>query len=109
MDSKEVLMQFEDWQTTPDPKVIRKEKQKARELRKSQWWKNRRACNSCYYCESPTPAKKLTMDHVVPLARGGSSIKSNLVPCCKSCNNQKKNLLPIEWKKYLAIIGKKKE
>jgi hypothetical protein len=36
-------MQFEDWQTAPDPKVIRKEKQKARELRKSQWWKNRRA------------------------------------------------------------------
>ncbi|HBJ48021.1 MAG TPA: HNH endonuclease, partial [Deltaproteobacteria bacterium] len=35
--------------------------------------------------------------------------KSNLVPCCKSCNNQKKNLLPIEWKEYLAIIGKKKE
>ena len=102
-------MQFEDWQTAPDPKVIRIEKQKARELRKSQWWKNRRACNSCYYCESLTTATKLTMDHVVPLARGGSSIKSNLVPCCKSCNNQKKNLLPIEWKEYLVIIGKKKE
>ncbi|MDE0788643.1 MAG: HNH endonuclease signature motif containing protein, partial [SAR324 cluster bacterium] len=56
-----------------------------------------------------TTATKLTMDHVVPLARGGRSIKSNLVPCCKSCNNQKKNLLPIEWKEYLVIIGKKKE
>ena len=102
-------MPFKNWQTAPDPKVIRQEQQKARELRKSQWWKNRRACNICNYCERPTPAKKLTMDHVVPLARGGRSIKSNLVPCCKSCNNQKRNLLPIEWKEYLAIIGKKKE
>ena len=102
-------MQFKNLETVPDPKVIRQEQQKARELRKSQWWKNRRACNICYYCESSIPAKKLTMDHVVPLARGGRSIKSNLVPCCKSCNNQKKNFLPTEWIEYLAFIGKKKE
>ena len=99
-------MQINDWQTEQDAKLIRREKQKARDLRKSQWWKNRRASNVCYYCETVTPARQLTMDHVVPLARGGRSVKSNLVPCCKSCNNQKKNLLPIEWDYFLDKIRK---
>ena len=94
-------MQINYWQTELNAKVIRQEKQKARELRKSQWWKNRRATNLCYYCETQTPARQLTMDHLVPLARGGRSVKSNLVPCCKSCNTQKKNLLTIEWTEFL--------
>lgn len=100
-------MQINDWQSELEAKAIRKEKQKAREIRKSQWWKNRRAINICHYCETPTPARQLTMDHVVPLARGGRSVKSNLVPCCKSCNKQKKNLLPIEWVEFLEKIRKK--
>ena len=94
-------MQIEDWHSEADQQIIRREKQKARALRQSQWWKNSRACNICYYCKTDTPARKLTMDHVVPLARGGRSIKSNLVPCCKACNNLKKNLLPLEAGKLL--------
>ena len=94
-------MQIEEWYSDNDQQKIRQEKQRAREIRKSQWWKNKRACNKCFYCKKDTPARKLTMDHVVPLARGGLSIKSNLVPCCKSCNNLKKNLLPLEWEKFL--------
>ena len=34
-----------NWQTKQDAKVIRQERQIAREIRKSQWWKNRRASN----------------------------------------------------------------
>ena len=89
------------WHTEQDHKEIKKERQKAKELRKSQWWKNRRATNICYYCKSKTPARQLTMDHLVPLARGGRSIKSNLVPCCKSCNTKKRNMLTIEWTEFL--------
>ncbi len=94
-------MQIEDCFSEFDPQIILREKQKARKLRQTQWWKNKRACNKCFYCRTNTPARKLTMDHIVPLSRGGRSTKSNLVPCCKSCNNLKKNLLPIEWVKYL--------
>ena len=36
------------------------------------------------------------MDHVVPVARGGRSVKSNCVPCCKECNNRKKAYTPAE-------------
>ena len=91
-------MQIEDWYLGADPQIIGREKQKARVLRQSQWGKNKRACNKCYYCKTDTPARKLTMDHVVPLARGGLSKKSNLVPSCKTCNTNKKNFLPTELK-----------
>ncbi len=87
--------------TSVSSEDIAKEKRKAQDLRKSQWWKNKRATNSCYYCHGVFPAKTLTMDHIVPLARGGKSTKSNIVPCCKECNNQKKYLLPMEWEEYL--------
>ena len=86
-------------------KKIQLEKQKARRIRNSQWWKNRRAKNTCFYCEKYFPARQLTMDHLVPLAKGGLSVKSNLVPCCKSCNSQKKNLLPTEWTDFIKKIN----
>ena len=44
------------------------------------------------------------MDHLVPLTRGGRSTRDNLVPCCKVCNNQKKNMLPLEWEEYLEAL-----
>ncbi|MDY0267919.1 HNH endonuclease [Trichloromonas sp.] len=80
----------------------RREREKARELRQSRWWKNRIAGGICHYCGMKVAPKDLTLDHLVPVSRGGKSTKSNCVPACKSCNNQKKNLLPMEWEKYLA-------
>ena len=83
---------------------IEREKRKARELRRTQWWKNRRASGRCHYCEGQFPARELTMDHVVPHVRGGRTAKSNVVPCCKECNEQKKYLLPLEWEAYLEHL-----
>jgi len=80
---------------------LKRERQRARELRQSQWWKRRLAKGICHYCGRPTPPKELTMDHIVPIARGGKSTKSNLVPCCKECNTAKRQLLPMEWEAYL--------
>lgn len=85
-------------------KELRKEKQKARILRKSAWWRNKISKGKCYYCGKNTPPNELTMDHIVPLIRGGKSTKNNIVPCCKECNNRKKYLLPIEWEDYLMEL-----
>ena len=41
-------------------------------------------------------AENLTLDHVIPVARGGRSTRGNCVPCCKACNNEKKALTPAE-------------
>lgn len=80
---------------------LKKERRRARELRDSQWWKRQQAKGVCYYCKRQTPPKELTMDHIVPISRGGKSTKGNVVVCCKECNNAKKQLLPIEWEAYL--------
>ncbi len=80
---------------------IKRERRKARELRNSQWWKRCCAKGVCYYCGRSTPSKELTMDHIVPISRGGKSTKNNVVTACKGCNNKKKQLLPMEWEEYL--------
>jgi len=81
---------------------IKQEKDKARELRRSRWWKERIARGVCHYCGNSFPPTELTMDHVVPITRGGRSTRGNLVPACKECNNRKKYLLPMEWDEYLT-------
>lgn len=67
----------------------KKEKAKAYELRKSPWWKNQLGKGVCYHCEGRFHPKDLTMDHLIPIVRGGFSDKSNCVPSCKDCNTKK--------------------
>ncbi|HEY7558412.1 MAG TPA: HNH endonuclease [Candidatus Binatia bacterium] len=75
---------------------LRRERRRARELRTSQWWKRKRAAGICHHCGARVPSKELTMDHLVPLIRGGKSTKGNLVPSCKQCNTARKHRLPFE-------------
>jgi 5-methylcytosine-specific restriction endonuclease McrA len=85
---------------------IRRERAKARELRATRWWKQKLARGRCHYCERAFPPAELTMDHLVPVIRGGKSTRGNLVTACKECNNKKKYLLPMEWEEYLATLGR---
>jgi 5-methylcytosine-specific restriction protein A len=87
-----------------DQDTLRREKQRARSLRRTQWWKRKLAKGTCYYCEGTFPPGELTMDHIVPLARGGKSVKGNCVPACKDCNTRKQSLLPVEWDYYLRSL-----
>jgi len=86
---------------------IRRERQKARDLRASQWWKRRLAKGICHYCGKAVPPTELTMDHIVPIARGGRSTKGNVVPACKTCNTEKRQRLPMEWEAYLHSLKKR--
>ncbi len=86
---------------------IRREKERARHLRQSAWWKRKIQKGGCYYCRRQVGMANLTMDHVVPLSRGGKSKKGNIVPACKECNNKKKYLLPIEWEEYLKGLSER--
>ncbi|NLZ60054.1 MAG: HNH endonuclease [Lentisphaerae bacterium] len=87
-----------------DEEQVRREREKARQLRASQWWKNLRGQGLCYYCQKRLPPKELCMDHLVPVIRGGKSRKGNIVACCKDCNNKKSHLLPVEWQEYLQQL-----
>jgi len=43
----------------------------------------------CQYCKSHVSIKSFTLDHVVPRTLGGSTIWTNVVTCCASCNQKK--------------------
>ncbi len=44
------------------------------------------------------------MDHVVPIGRGGRSVRGNVVPACKACNTKKQSLVPVEWDEYVRSL-----
>lgn len=52
----------------------------------------------CAYCGESGP---LTMDHVVPISRGGRHSIGNVVPACPPCNFGKHTSLAIEWRRRL--------
>ena len=81
---------------------IRREREKARSLRKKRWWKQKLARGTCYYCGQRFSPDELTMDHIIPIIRGGKSTKNNIAAACKECNNKKKHMLPMEWDEYLS-------
>lgn len=53
----------------------------------------RRDGGKCRYCGRPADE----VDHVVPIARGGSDDDSNLVAACGKCNREKHAKTPEEW------------
>lgn len=49
----------------------------------------------CAYCGTPGGT---SVDHVVPLSRGGRHSIGNVLPACKPCNSSKGNRLLIDWR-----------
>ena len=64
-----------------------------------EWWNNLKMQynNSCAYCFidcSLTKLGKPTMEHVIPLSRGGLHAAHNIVPACSNCNDSKHDKTP---------------
>ena len=43
----------------------------------------------CLYCGNIFQHNELSRDHVIPLSKGGVDTWTNVVTCCKRCNNHK--------------------
>jgi hypothetical protein len=56
--------------------------------------------NKCWIC-GETPG---AIDHIKPLAKGGSNWPANLRPICKSCNSTKHATWPIDTKPNFTLI-----
>lgn len=80
----------------PAPEQIEREKRKAKELRQTAWWRSQLDRGVCHFCGETFAKKDLTMDHLVPLSRGGKSTKGNVVVACRECNSKKKYYTPAE-------------
>lgn len=52
----------------------------------------------CVYCNGKLTRTTKTKDHVIPRARGGSSLgRENLMPCCRDCNGKKGSKSLLEY------------
>ena len=74
---------------------------------RSVWWVLRQAVlerddYTCLYCGRR--GGRLTLDHLLPVSRGGTSELSNLVTACVACNSAKGARTPQEW---LASLQRK--
>lgn len=82
-----------------DPRVRRYQREQSapglsrreRDRLLDKWKQQNRTCN---YCSAPAS----TIDHVVPLVRGGNNYEGNLTPCCRPCNGSKAGWTIIEWR-----------
>lgn len=79
-----------------DEEHIRNERSKVRDAKKSRWWQQKTGNGLCHYCKQNFAFKNLTMDHIVPLARGGTTSPGNVVPACKECNKAKSVDTPVD-------------
>ena len=58
----------------------------------------------CSYCgKGPLVGKDLTIDHIVPLTRGGRNERGNLCVACATCNSRKGKKTAEEFRKMLQI------
>jgi len=51
---------------------------------------------TCQYCDRQPERSELSVDHVVPKSRGGTTTWSNVVLACTECNARKRDHLPEE-------------
>jgi hypothetical protein len=98
------LQHASDYQkTNPDVPRRARNKRRARALKNGvhhitrRDWRRmiRRYDNCCFYCGA---SGRMTMDHVIPLTRGGKHSIGNVVPACRSCNSSKRSRTIVEWR-----------
>ena len=82
-----------------DSRLLRKHRESAAPgiswtARKNLLAKWKRQGKRCTYCDRLAD----TIDHAVPLVRGGTNYEGNLVPACKACNSSKSGYLIAEWR-----------
>src|SRR5207244_411029 len=61
---------------------------------------------NCHYCGENFSVEELTVDHKIPVLRGGEDIPSNVVLACLSCNSQKGPMTEQEFNTYGPVGGK---
>lgn len=96
---KKVLSTHKKWAKTERGKdIIRRSNEKRRRSLKdiydiSEKDIKRLYRSNCIICENP----KITIDHIIPISRGGRHSIGNLQPLCRSCNSSKGSKLMIQW------------
>jgi 5-methylcytosine-specific restriction endonuclease McrA len=89
--------QYRKYRQTPKGKIRkvnarhnRRAKTKGQKVTLEQWMAIKEQQHfRCYWCKQKFEDKELTMDHVIPLSKGGLHDEGNIVAACRSCNLSK--------------------
>lgn len=65
--------------------------------------------DKCYYCGEKLTMINRTLDHMYPRRWGGISIPENLIPCCNTCNQQKKDMTYRQFQEWRALPTQKEK
>lgn len=57
----------------------------------------------CANCGRPLTERDMTIEHVIPVSRGGTNADENLCCLCQACNREKRDLFYLPQGYYLAI------
>lgn len=71
------------------------------------YFRNKNGNTTCAYCGKETD--KVTMEHFIPVSKGGELSHNNILPVCKSCNSSKCNKDFFEWYPQQGFYSKKRE
>lgn len=99
LDKVRVLHEYEDWEIRSPSKTMRVPAvimlneywQPKNRVRFNRRWVFLRDNYTCQYCAEELTPKQCTIDHVVPVSKGGKTTWHNVVTACYSCNNSKGN------------------
>lgn len=61
--------------------------------------------NKCACCGIKLTTKTMTVEHIIPIYRGGTNDKENLTALCETCNKDKGDILYLPRSFYSAMIG----
>ena len=72
---------------------------------------------SCCYCGDDLNRREATLDHVLPVSRGGKTVWTNIVTACAPCNTRKGNKTGPQWRPaykpyepgYYELVRKRKQ
>jgi 5-methylcytosine-specific restriction endonuclease McrA len=58
----------------------------------------------CAYCHVRITSKTKQIDHIMPLALGGTNNRCNLQMLCRPCNARKRDKHPIEYAQSIGLL-----
>jgi 5-methylcytosine-specific restriction endonuclease McrA len=124
LDKVKVLHEYEDWQVhspsrtmnVPAVIMLRDYWKPTARVRFNRKWVFLRDNYKCQYCYLELRPNQCTIDHVVPISKGGKTTWHNVVTACYECNNSKGNdirirpkVLPEQPNYWLLANNRKKK
>ena len=110
------IVKSSSWETRVPAVIMMKEMyRRKRNPRFSRYNVYLRDLFTCQYCSTHNPQSNLTLDHVLPISKGGRTEWTNIVTACGPCNSKKGNNERIRPKilphqpDYYELVNKRKK